>query len=239
MLSDGDDRLYYAHFVSDEGKVTHSIDYLNSWEDALNPSTYGIDKIHLTDYGYLVYEGESSSEPSSHKVISDHDLFADAQERQDLYDTYLRPIFYTALGNYTWTSAEQVEQWIGLYEDIHNYETGISPFDIYGTDWPVDEMVKLLGRYFEGVTEQMIVSSHRAQDYNAAAGTIHYEGGRGGLAPSYRVTGSRQEDDLLAIDYESYDFVTGIPYEDASYVLTVRLMEYGSFRYLSNQTATR
>jgi len=85
----------------------------------------------------------------------------------------------------------------------------------------------------------MIVSSHRVEDYDAVSGTIHYEGGRGGLAPSYRVTDWRQEGNILSLDYESYDFVTGIPYEDASYVLTVRPMEYGSFRYLSNQTATR
>ena len=239
MLSDGDDRLYYAHFVSDKGKVAHSTDYLYSWEDALNPSTYGIDKVDLTDYGYLVYEGESSSEPSSHKVISDHDLFADAQERQDLYDTYLRPIFYTALGSGGWSSLTEVGSLIWLYEDIFNYEMGISPFNVYGTDWPVEEMVKLLNRYFDGVTQQMIINSHRVEDYDAATGTIHYEGGRGGLAPSYRITDWRQEGNILSLDYESYDFVTGIPYEDASYVLTVRLMEDGSFRYLSNQTATR
>ena len=62
-------------------------------------------------------------------------------------------------------------------------------------------------------------------------------GGRGGGPLYLRVTDWSQEGDLLSIFYEEYDGETGAPFEDASYLLQIRLAGDGSFRYLSNQRA--
>ena len=43
-----------------------------------------------------------------------------------------------------------------------------------------------------------------------------------------------QEGDRLVIDYEGYEYYSGVPWEDGFYTLTVKTMEDGSFRYLSN-----
>lgn len=212
--------------------------YTDNWEEAEMPSdSYAIKEIVMTEYGYLTYSSDSSSEPGTSKVVNDRELWSNAAEKHKMYDTYLAPIFYTALGEHFWQTPHELTQWIWLYEDIYQYENNSSPFDKYGMDWPIDDMLSLLNKYFDGVTRDEIISTVKAT-YNAKTNTIHYEGGRGGGPFPLRVVSWEENDDTLTIHYENYDFVTGIPYENASYQLTVKLMDDGSFRYLSNQPMT-
>ena len=74
----------------------------------------------------------------------------------------------------------------------------------------------------------------RADAYDPETNTIFYEGGRGGGPLCLRVTSWMQEGDRLVIDYEGYEYYSGVPWEDGFYTLTVKTMEDGSFRYLSN-----
>ena len=49
--------------------------------------------------------------------------------------------------------------------------------------------------------------------------------------------GWEEDGDRLTLNYEEYSSLTGKPYEDREYQLTVQLMEDGRFRYLSNHRA--
>ncbi len=232
---DGTSSCFLNHFVCQGGTVTQLQDRVENWNDSLSEeNSYPVNSISLNQYGYLVYEAESSSEIMGTQVINDHALYEDADQRQEMWETYLRPIFYTALGNQQWSSPAELTSWIWLFEDLYNYENGTDPWSQYGSDWPVGEMTTLLSKYFDGVTAQMVAESAKGA-YDAATDTIHYEGGRGGGPFCLRVTGWHQDGDQLAIEYEHYDYATGVPYEDAFYTVTVRTLEDGSFRYLSNQ----
>ena len=61
-----------------------------------------------------------------------------------------------------------------VFEDLYRHDhNGTSPFDTYGTDWPVDEMASQLSRYFDDVTEELLIQEH--QDiYDPASGALHY-----------------------------------------------------------------
>ncbi len=196
---------------------------------------YKISSFELTEYGYLVYHPESDSEASSVKVVHDEDIFEKAAERRQLYEKYVRPIYYSgALGDNSWASpAELHASRIWLFEDLY-YSEGRDPWKEFGEHWPVETMLEVLGRYFDGFTRQQILRERYADEYDSATDTIFYQGGRGGGPFMLRVTDWAQEGDRLALTYENYDYVTGRPYEGAVYRLTVGLLEDGSFRYLSN-----
>ena len=220
--------------TSKGGKVTESLASERSWDQELAfDNSYAVTKIQLTEYGYLTYEGESGSEPMGYQVVNDRELFSDASQRQEMEEKYLDPIFPTALSGHWDDPTEMSLLWV--FEDLYRCENGGSPFDQYGTDWPVGEMVELLGRYFDGITRELILSEEMASAYDSQTDTIHYEGGRGGGPFCLRVTSWETEEELLTLHYEHYDCATGIPYENGQSLLTIRLMEDGSFRYLSNQ----
>lgn len=235
FFTGGDNRCFLVHFTAQNGEVREASAFGYGFEEEPQLQTsYAVSEIYLTDYGYLVYHSESSSAPCGYQVISDLALYDNAAERQEMYHTYLEPICYsTALGRNFWSSSNELTSWISLFEDIYNYENDVSPFDVYNTDWPVEDMAALLSRYFDGITPQTIIAAY-SRMYDPSTGTLHYEGGRGGGPFCLRVTSWRQEGNLLSICYENYDFATGIPYENAFFVLTVRLLEDGSFHYVSN-----
>jgi len=97
-------------------------------------------------------------------------------------------------------------------------------------------ILETVSRYFDGVTADDFIPAQKSGpvNYDPQTNTIHYEGGRGGGPKCMRVTGWSREGDCLKIDYENYSYETGVPFENSCYVLTVRLLENGSFRYLSN-----
>lgn len=230
---DSGDGCSMDHFVSDKGVVRKSAAFDWSWETFTEEGWSAVGSLALNEYGYLVYGEESGVQ-----VVSDYALYDDAGERHRLKETYIDPIFYTGIASSDkWASPQELGHWLWLFEDIYSYENGSSPWDRYGSDWPVDDMVETLSRYFDGVTAQKIISSGSkptAITYDPQTNTIHYEGGRGGAPNSVRVTGWTQEEDRLMIDYEAHFYYTGVPEENSGRTLTVRLLEDGSFRYLSN-----
>lgn len=188
--------------------------------------------LSLNEYGYLVYGSDFGVQ-----VVSDYALYDDAGERRRLKETYIDPIFYTGIASSDkWASPQELGRWLWLFEDIYNYENDDSPWDRFGNDWPVDYMVETLSRYFDGITADSLIKSGKygAITYDPQTNTIHYEGGRGGAPDPVRVTGWTRDGDRLMIDYEAYFFYTGVPYESSRHTLTVRTLEDGTFRYLSN-----
>lgn len=232
---DDDRDCYLDHFFSDQGFVTRSTAFERNWDSLTEYGKYASNPISLNEYGYLVY-GPNGQE-SGIRVVSDRVLYDDAEQRRQLYDIYLAPIFYTSLGGVGWTSFQDAGPHLWLFEDIYNYENDGTPWDRFGSDWPVDYMVETVSRYFDGVTADDFISARkfRLVNYDPQTNTIHYEGGRGGGPKCMRVTGWNREGDRLSIGYENYSYETGVPFENGAYVLTVRLLEDGSFRYLSNQ----
>ncbi len=235
-LREDDDRdCYFAHYISDQGFVRNAGGFEYNWDSMTEGNQCAADPISLNEYGYLVYGPEDQQ--SGTQVVNDRDLYDQAEERRNMWETYLAPIYYTGIGcGVTWSSPEELGSWLFLFEDIYNYENEDTPWDRFGSDWPVDYMVETLSRYFDGITADDLIGARKfgADAYDPQTNTIHYEGGRGGVLPPSRVTGWAGEGDTLAIDYECYEYETGVPIEGWSNRLTVRLLEDGSFRYLSN-----
>lgn len=232
-------RCSYTRFWTDGGSDWCFSDSSEDSRSAYTePSRYALQSLEFNDYGYLVTTGEGSSEPTCYPVIADRLLWEDADRREQLYTRYLEPMLTsTALGDNEWDSLGEIPLPLWVFEDLYRHDhDGTSPFDIYGTDWPVDEMASQLSRYFDDVTEELLIQEH--QDiYDPASGTLHYEGGRGGGPYCLRVTGWEEDGDRLTLHYEEYSCFTGEPLEGREYRLTVRLLEDGSFHYLGNHKA--
>lgn len=232
-------RCSYTRFWTDGGSAWCFSDLSEDSRSAYTePSRYALQSLEFNDYGYLVATGEGSSEPTGYPVIADRLLWEDADRREQLYTRYLEPVLTsTALGDNEWDSLGEIPLPLWVFEDLYRYDhNGTSPFDTYGTDWPVDEMASQLSRYFDDVTEELLIQEH--QDiYDPASGTLHYEGGRGGGPYCLRVTGWEEDGDRLTLHYEEYSCFTGEPLEGREYRLTVRLLEDGSFHYLGNHKA--
>lgn len=230
-----DGSLYFIHFISTGGVVRERGEFVWSWDSMTEEGSLSrVGRLELNDYGYLTYQ---SIGDNGFPVISDRDLYDNAEERRQMRKTYLYPIYYTGIGcGYTWSTPFVDMSWLYLFEDIYNYEHEGTPWDEYGSDWPVDYMVQTLSRYFDGVTADVFISSFKPgrSPYDPETNTVHYEGGRGGAIPDARVTGWTQEGDILTIDYHRYEYYSGLPVGGESRRLTVRLLEDGTFRYLSN-----
>ena len=207
----------YTRFWTDGGSSWYFSDYSEDSSFAfMEPSRYEVQALELSDYGYLAITDEVFSEPGGYPVIPDRLLWEDADQRIQLYDRYLEPVLIsTALGSNEWDSLMEIPQPLWVFEDLYRYDhQNTSPFDVYGTDWPADEMTALLSRYFDGVTEEQLIDKY--QDiYDPASGTLHYEGGRGGGPYYLRVTGWEEDGDRLTLHYEEYSPATGEPYEAA------------------------
>lgn len=67
-----------------------------------------------------------------------------------------------------------------------------------------------------------------------APSTMRADGAAALLSAGHRLGG---DGDRLTLHYEEYSPATGEPYEDSACLLTVRLLEDGSFRYLGNHKA--
>lgn len=231
-------RCSYSHFTMANGALTCRGAYENSWDSLEEGGASTVTSISLNEYGFLIYHLEGCSEPTGVRVVNDRDLYDDAEERQRLDDTYLRPLSNVALMGCSWSSVEEMSDQVNLvwlFEDIYCYENENDPWERFGSRWPLEEMTAALSRYFEGtITPEMVVGRKYADAYDPATNTVFYEGGRGGMSPSFRVTGWEQDGDLLKLDYETCDPYTNAPVEGSLYTLTVRLMEDGSFRYRSN-----
>ena len=106
-------------------------------------------------------------------------------------------------------------------------------FEEYGNDWPLDDILALLNRYFDGVTAEMVCTDENAQ-YDEATQTLHYEEWRGGAWHEIIAYDWQQNGDLVQIYYNNIG-KAGELIERGKYILTIRLEDDGSFRYISNR----
>ena len=176
---------------------------------------------------------------SYYKVISDFSLYENEAKHRELKEKYIDPIFTITVSPQEFSSVSDLSSdFVWLFEDIYNYENGHYPWQEFGNNWPLSEILSLLNRYFEGVTKEMVLISRRIE-YDPETDTIFYEGGRGGVPPERRVFDFKQNGNILTLYYQLYNEESGTIFEDRYYVLEIKLLEDGSFRYLSQKIIER
>ena len=191
----------------------------------------------LTRYGFFTAQTGSGAD-FGFRAINEAELYGDTAELRQIYDTYLKPIAATAIGEKTWSSPEEAGDLLMLAEDIAWAVDGISFRETYPDGWiPVNYLVETLSRYFDGINRRAVV--YTIYDFDYPSDCMHYTFERDYEAalPRVQVLSAHQQEDLLRISYCLYDPCTGEPLPDSSRVLSVRPQEDGSFRYMSNLMA--
>ncbi len=227
---------FLVHFISSGGSVTVGSNYSDNWDTAEAEEFRPLDLISMNKHGFLFYREEGVSEATATQVVNDRTLDIDYTEKfRKLRDTYLTPLGMTALVEHPWSSTAELAESVDLVwvsEDLYRSENG-DPWASLGNNWPLDTMLETLSHYFDGVTKEMIIGRKYTNAYDSQTNTIFYEGGRGGMTPVFRVDTCIEEGDRLSIGYMICD-ESGAPVEGSHYILTVRTLEDGTFRYLSN-----
>ena len=189
----------------------------------------------LNDYGYLVWDYAADGRlDESLKLINDHDLYPDADERHRMYQTYLRPLTTYNYLLRDWDRVEDAGPAHLLYEDLSRAVDGndLSDGDTGNYVFALEDCVDFLSRYFDGVTADWVIRCVRERgSYDPVTGLCRYPGGRGGVGPGYRVTGWQRDGAELTLSYEAFDWC-GRRYGTGTLVL--HLTEDGGFRYRSN-----
>ena len=79
----------------------------------------------LTRYGFFTAQTDSGAD-FGFRAINEAELYGDTAELRQIYDTYLKPIAATAIGEKTWSSPEEAGDLLMLAEDIAWAVDGIS-----------------------------------------------------------------------------------------------------------------
>ena len=194
--------------------------------------------VEINERGYFGI-GWEWGDFSYYKVISDFALYENEAKHRELKEKYIDPIFTITVSPQEFTSVSELSgDFVWLFEDIYNYENGHDPWQEYGDYWPLEDMEKLLNRYFNGVTKEMIISN-RKSIFDPETDTIYYPGGRGGAYPEIRVFDFEQNGDILTIYYELYNPEVGEFVENKYFALEILVLSKESFRYLSQDIIER
>ena len=231
----GDCRASISQYQNEKGEIKLYYGEVSDWITAPSlKQTATAENLHLTRYGYLAPDNTDAVPGIA--VIHPSELFEDTAENQKLFDTYLRPLFHTAIGYQVWSSPEEAGDLLNLAEELAAYE-GTSFTEEYPEgDIPVNYLVELLSRYFDGIDRKAVV--YTKYDFDYPSDTMHYTFERPEPEEKQvRVLTSTQQDNLLRISYCMFDPNTGEPDPDGYRVLTVSLLEDGSFHYMSNLMA--
>lgn len=222
-------------FFTENGVITETAEDWKNWETYSNYRYVdAVKNVYINDYGFFTVESDVY-DPIYYQVISDFVLYENGAEHRALKEKYIDPIFTITVSPQEFSSVSELSnELIWLFEDIYNYENGHDPWQEYGNNWPVSEILSLLNRYFEGATKEMLLSNYRL-DYDPEKDTVFYEGGRGGVPPERRVFDYEQNGDILTLFYWLYHEESGTIYDDRYYVLSIKLLSDGSFRYISQE----
>ena len=219
-------------------EITLSRSETQDWITSAEPEqTNTLTEPQLTRYGFFTAQ-TGSGEDFGFRAVNDAELYGNTADLRQLYDTYLKPIAATAIGEKTWSSPEEAGDLLMLAEDIAWAVDGISFRETYPDGWiPVNYLVETLSRYFDGIDRRAVV--YTVYDFDYASDCMHYTFERDYEAelPRVRVLSAHEQEELLRISYCLYDPCTGEPLPDSSRVLSVRPQEDGSFRYMSNLMA--
>ena len=224
-------------YRNEDGVIGEYTSFSSDWTTSAEPELIRtVTDPAITRYGFFTAAAEDG-EPCGMQVINDSEIYGDTAELRELFDTYLKPIYRSAIGTDTWSSPEEAANLLWLAEDLAAYG-GVEFREEYPDGWiPVNYLVELLSGYFDGITRRSVV--YTIYDFDYASDCMHYTFDRDyDAAPLYvRVLTAHPQEDLLCISYCLYDPYTGEPVADSSRVLSVKLLEDGGFQYMSNLMA--
>lgn len=234
---DGARRCRRLLYQNDSGAIGEYAAEMEDWTASTEPEAVRtVTGPEITRYGFFTAAAEDGR-PCGVQVINDSEIYENAAELRQLFDTYLKPICRSAIGPDTWSSPEEAADLLWLAEDLAAYG-GVEFREEYPDGWiPVNYLVELLSGYFDGITRRSVV--YTVYDFDYASDCMHYTFQRDYDAqPLYlRVLSAHPQGELLRISYCLYDPYTGEPVADSSRVLSVKPLEDGSFQYMSNLMA--
>ena len=236
--------LYQDHFVSDDGGVTLTEQGLELPEGAaLDEGVWREDEtlMQLTGFsvlpgGALVIDNANGYEMEAIPLFNDLDLFPDFAGHEELLQKYVQPIWFPAAVSDGFSGPEEFfsgQNFMPAVESMLALEDGkeaLSFWDIYpDARMPFRDLFGLTEQYFDisrGHLHELLADRLDEED------CLFYQGGYGGIFPRIIVEGSEEKDGVLTLLLRLF-YVDGT-YTDASRLeLAVRLLEDGSFRYLS------
>ena len=175
-------------------------------------------------YGFFTAQTGSGAD-FGFRAINEAELYGDTAELRQIYDTYLKPIAATAIGEKTWSSPEEAGDPADagrghrLGGGRHLLPGGLprrlDPGELPGGD--------PLLRVSDGINRRAVV--YITDDFDYPSDCMHYTFERDYEAalPRVQVLSAHQQEDLLRISYCLYtDPCTGEPLPDSSRVLSVR-----------------
>ena len=258
----GSKNLSYRHLTSTGGVIYSSANYWFDWNNnAENQSKGTYYGIGITSDGYLyLVDSAGKTDNLSYTVKLKRDNFTSPEQSTSsqpqitpapessskpeytapvdynaLRKKYIDPIFTITVAPVAFNSAKDLYgNYLWLFEDIYFEEKGYTPWQQYGDYWPVSDMVALLGRYFDGITREMIISEN-SRNYDSSRDAICYFGGRGGVYPEIIVTDYSQSGDYITLRYILSNSTGSMVDTSKEMVLTIRLLSNGTFRYVSQR----
>ncbi len=203
-----------------------------SWSEE---NRYDLQDVSLTDFGSIEKVG-GSSVPTYRQVVSNYDIFDDYDNMLELAEKYTNPIYLPIVHDNTFDDMDDITEWVYILEQIVVMEAEGEDetfWDVYPEgNITVDEMMTHLNSYFE--VDEAIVLPH-VEQYMIDDDTIFYQGGLGGAYPILLVYDVDVSEDFATILCRKRSVVTGDVDMENGYLITVKTMLDGTFRYVSLQ----
>ncbi len=197
------------------------------WED--QKGRYPVrEKPVLNEYGYFLV-----SEYKGFQVVSDYELYEGFNELKAAKERFIDPIWWNVLLGVTFDSFNDIEHLLFLFDDLYSFIKREGILDQYGSDIPMPLITELVTSYFDCGEED--IKAKLEEYYNKEADTCVFKGKppiAADINLDERVLEYNQSGDTATIVYTQYDTHSGEP-KDIRYTMTVRLLEDGSFRYIS------
>lgn len=221
---------YYNELVSSEGKIYHRNDLFLWNETEGSDYVYPVKEVSINEHGYLLIEYYGPMDTVTFRVENVY-----PEEKREVFEEmerkYLEPIEHFIVLGGSWGDVSELDPIIA-FEFLFSYENGKSPWEEYGNYWPAEDILSLLGKYFDGVSRD-IFKEYRKYEYDAKTDCYYYEGGLGGVPPEVKITEFCEENGSAVIYYELYNGDYGHTYDNGYMALRIRLNADGSFTYLS------
>lgn len=175
---------------------------------------------------------ENSDRETYLQLINDRDIFPNFEEKQKVYETYLKPLYFAIVTDNTFQSLADIQNLPELMNEIIDFETDGKEnyWSVYSEGiCPMDDAFSLLSRYFDITKEELDnICSEFVQDDG-----IFYQGGLGGAYPSILVKDTQTEGEISRITLCTRSVIDNSLGED--HVVTIKHLPDGTFHYVSLQ----
>lgn len=257
-----DKRIVYQKVYSENNKIMlqtqYSDDCINgspNWNE-LNEKidTEEIKKINMNDYGMLYYPSKESNIDYDIVIVPvlnyDEIPYYKISEQKaiQLDEKYIDPLGYDLLFGFTFDDAYDIENWVDMFDDLYLHKNS-DFYDVHTGEISMNDFMALINQYFD-IDKQTVINTFHTfntveKDYDEEGNmdfceTYYDENtdrlvlrneGRGGAGADMEITDYKEENSILTIYYHSCNIRTKVPRKN--YELKVKLMDDGTFRYIS------